>query len=105
MSEGTRIVLVRHGESLAQELGFLGGHRGCQGLSARGRVQAGALRDRLAATGELADASALYASEMLRAIETAEIIRPALGELDVISDCDFCEGHPGDADGMRWAEL
>ena len=47
--EGTRIVLVRHGESRAQELGILGGHDGCQGLSDRGRRQVAALRDRLAA--------------------------------------------------------
>jgi 2,3-bisphosphoglycerate-dependent phosphoglycerate mutase len=69
--EGTRIVLVRHGESLAQELGILGGHTGCTGLSTRGRRQAGALRERLASTGELAGAAALYASVMPRAIETA----------------------------------
>src|SRR5688572_9963246 len=31
--EGTRIILIRHGESRAQELGILGGHEGCQGLS------------------------------------------------------------------------
>ena len=60
--EGTRIVLVRHGESRAQELGILGGHDGCQGLSDVGREQVGRLRDRLAATGELSEATALYAS-------------------------------------------
>ena len=57
--EGTRIVLVRHGESVAQDLGFLAGHSACQGLSAHGRRQVGALRDRLEASAELADASAL----------------------------------------------
>jgi probable phosphoglycerate mutase len=103
--DGTRIVLVRHGESRAQELGILGGHTGCQGLSARGREQVEALRDRLEATGELADATALYASVMPRAIETAEIIAPALGHLEVRSECHFCEGHPGDADGLSWAEV
>ena len=46
--EGTRIVLVRHGESRAQELGILGGHDGCTGLSDLGREQVGRLRDRLA---------------------------------------------------------
>lgn len=71
--EGTRIVLVRHGESRAQELGFLGGHDGCQGLSDRGRRQAVLLRDRLRSTGELADASVLYSSLMPRAVETAAI--------------------------------
>jgi probable phosphoglycerate mutase len=105
VAEGTRIILVRHGESRAQELGFLGGHDGCKGLSDTGRQQVEQLRDRLASTGELADASALYSSVMPRAVETAEIIAPALGGLDVEQECDFCEGHPGEADGLTWAEL
>lgn len=96
---------MRHGESRAQELGILGGHQGCQGLSDTGRRQVTLLRDRLAESGELAGAVALYASVMPRAIETAEIIAPALGGLEVRSECDFCEGHPGDADGLTWAEL
>lgn len=103
--DGTRIVLVRHGESLAQAQGFLGGHAGCQGLSDRGREQVAALRDRLEATGELAEASVLYASVMPRAVETAEILSPALNGLEVRQECDFCEGHPGDADGLTWTEL
>ena len=42
---------------------------------------------------------------MPRAIETAEILSPALGGLEVRPECDFCEGHPGEADGLTWAEL
>jgi probable phosphoglycerate mutase len=103
--EGTRIVLVRHGESRAQELGILGGHDGCQGLSLRGQRQAEALRARLEASGELSGATALYASVMPRAIETAQIIAPALGGLDVVRECDFCEGHLGEADGLTWAQV
>jgi broad specificity phosphatase PhoE len=103
--EGTRIVLVRHGESRAQELGILGGHSGCTGLSATGRQQVTRLRDRLLDSGELAEATALYASVMPRAIETAEIIAPALGGLEVRPECHFCEGHPGEADGLSWQEL
>ena len=103
--KGTRIVLVRHGESRAQELGFLGGHDGCQGLSDRGRQQVAFLGERLAATRELHDAVALYSSVMPRAVETAQLLAPALGGLEVRSECDFCEGHPGEADGLTWAEL
>ncbi len=103
--EGTRIVLVRHGESVAQDLGFLGGHDGCKGLSEVGRQQVSLLRDRLLDTGELADATALYSSLMPRAVETAELLAPALGGLPVRQECDFCEGHPGDADGLTWDEL
>ena len=25
--------------------------------------------------------------------------------MDVRRECDFCEGHPGEADGLTWAEL
>jgi broad specificity phosphatase PhoE len=103
--EGTRIVLVRHGESVAQSLGFLGGHDACRGFSELGREQVGLLRDRLAGSGELAGASALYASVMPRAIETAEILSSTLNGLEVRAECDFCEGHPGEADGLTWAEL
>lgn len=105
MALGTRIVLVRHGESLAQERGILGGHQGCEGLSGRGRAQVQALADRLAATGELADAHHLYASLLPRAIETAELIAPVVGGHDVVRECGFCEGHPGEADGMTFDEL
>lgn len=102
---GTRIVLVRHGESRAQELGILGGHGSCTGLSERGRRQVEALRDRLLASGELAGADHLYASLLPRAIETAEILAPAVGDHEIVRECAFCEGHPGEADGMTFAEL
>lgn len=104
---GTRLILVRHGESMAQEGSFLGGHDGCTGLSARGRQQAERLRDRLAASGELAGTTAVYASLLPRAIETAEILAPALGDgaLPLVTDCGFCEGHPGEADGLTFAAL
>lgn len=103
--EGTRIVLVRHGESVAQEQGFLGGHTSCRGLSDRGRQQVERLRDRLQASGELSGASVLYASVLPRAVETGEILAPALGGLDIRPECDFCEGHVGEADGLTWAQL
>ena len=73
-------------------------------MSDVGRAQVEVLRDRLASTGELRDATALYASVMARAVETAAIIAPAVGGHGVIEDCDFCEHHPGEGDGMRWDE-
>ena len=98
--EETRIVLVRHGESLAQQRRIVGGHSGCRGLSDRGRAQVEALRDRLADSGELAGATALYSSVMARAAETADILAPALDGLAVRRDCDFCESHPGEGAGL-----
>jgi broad specificity phosphatase PhoE len=56
----------------------------------------------LSATGELGRVDALLASILPRAVETAELIAPALG-LDpdsVDQDCDLCELHPGECDGM-----
>ncbi|HEX6420431.1 MAG TPA: histidine phosphatase family protein [Acidimicrobiales bacterium] len=100
--EGTRIVMVRHGESLAQEQRIVGGHKGCRGLSQRGRAQVTALRERWAAGREITGDVALYASVMPRAVETAEILASALGGPGVIRDCDFCEHHPGEGDGLTW---
>jgi probable phosphoglycerate mutase len=102
----TRIVLVRHGQANAFTEQFVAGHKSCTGLSEFGRRQVEALRDRLARTGELADAEVLYASLMERARQTAEIIAPALGDLPIIQDCGVCEIHPGEeADGMAWDEF
>jgi 2,3-bisphosphoglycerate-dependent phosphoglycerate mutase len=99
----TRLFLVRHGESVAQVEGFVSGHDTCRGLSDLGRVQVSALRDRLARTGEIA-ADVVLTSILPRAIETAEIISSAIGGGDAIQDCDLCEIHPGDGEGLSWAE-
>jgi probable phosphoglycerate mutase len=98
-------VLIRHGESEATVNQVVGGHSGCTGLSPLGRKQVEALRERLDASGELADAAALYASVMPRAVETAEILAPALGDLSVVQECGVCEIHPGEADGLTWQEF
>jgi probable phosphoglycerate mutase len=98
----TRLVLIRHGEAQAFLDSVVAGEKGCRGLSDLGRQQAEKLRERLARTGELAETDALYASILPRAIETAQIISPAVGAHEVEQDCDLCELHPGEADGMRW---
>lgn len=100
----TRIVLVRHGESVAQAGGFVGGHEGCRGLSDLGRRQVAALADRLSA-GELGTVAHVYSSVMARAVETAELLAPAVGHREATQDCALCELHPGDADGMAWEEV
>lgn len=101
----THLVLVRHGEADCNVRGVIGGHVGCTGLSPLGIAQAEALGDRWQATGEMRDASALYASVLPRAIQTAEILAPALGDLPLTSDCALCELHPGESDGMSWMEF
>jgi probable phosphoglycerate mutase len=50
-----------------------------------------------------------------RAIETAELLAPALGSIGadgifgppptLNTECGFCELHPGDADGLTWEEF
>jgi probable phosphoglycerate mutase len=74
----TSVVLIRHGESLANAGRLIGGPRSCGGLSALGRAQVEALGRRLKSTGEL-DGCVLMSSHFRRAVETASIIGAALG--------------------------
>lgn len=98
-----RLFLVRHGDAHAGFHGVIGGPRGCAGLTDLGRRQAAALRDHLATTGRV-QADVLLASTIPRAIETAEIIAPGLGIATFARECDLCEVHTGEADGLEWAE-
>ena len=101
----TRLVLVRHGESRATVERFVGGPRSCTGLTDHGRRQAEALRNRLSA-GHDVEATALFASNFPRALETANIIAPAVGSLPVAVDSGWGEHDPGpDCDGMTYDEF
>lgn len=99
----TRLFLIRHGESVAQVEGFVSGHDTCRGLSDLGRRQVQALHDRLARSGEIS-ADVLLTSILPRAIETASIIASAIGGHEPVQDCDLCEIHPGDGEGLTWPE-
>lgn len=100
----TRLVLVRHGEANVAVEGVVGGHDGCTGLSPLGRTQAERLRDRLARTKEIV-ADVLVSSVLPRAVETAQIIAPALGiDAPIDQRCDLCELHPGESDGLTWEQ-
>jgi broad specificity phosphatase PhoE len=111
----TRVVLIRHGEAVCNVSGVCGGRLGCTGLTDRGRAQVETLRDRLLLTGELAGTDVLYASLLPRAIETAELLAPALAARDgeggtaralvPRTECGLCELHPGDADGLSWEQF
>lgn len=101
----TRLLLIRHGESVAQVKGFLSGHNTCVGLSDLGRTQAHALRDRLVATGELGPLDLVYTSNLERATETADIISPAFGETPRVNECDWCEIRAGAAEGLTYEEF
>jgi probable phosphoglycerate mutase len=99
------MVLIRHGESLATQSRTLAGYRSCKGLTELGRTQAARLRDRLARSGEIS-ADVLVASNFARAIETAEIIAPALGGLSPIIDPGVGEHDPGPiCDGLTFKQF
>lgn len=100
----TRLVLVRHGEPVAATLGLVGGPIGDTGLTDAGRSQVRAIAERLAASGELGVVDALYASSLRRAIETAELLAPALGSPEVRVRHDLREHDPGEMDAMLWSE-
>jgi probable phosphoglycerate mutase len=98
-----RLILVRHGAAHAGLHGVIAGPTGCSGLTDHGRRQAEALRDHLLQSGGR-QVDVLVASVLPRAIETARIIAPALGFDDFAQDCDLCEVHTGEADGLAWAD-
>lgn len=80
-------------------------HEASTGLSDLGRLQASALWNRLRSSRELADVDAMYTSVVRRATETAELIAPALGEIPPVPECDWCEIHAGEAEGLPWAQV
>lgn len=92
----THLYLIRHGEAISAVKRTISNTR----LSPFGIQQAERLRDRLAASGEIA-ADVLIASTMLRARHTAEIIAPALG-LPIVFDEEVEEWRDGDADDMSF---
>lgn len=98
----THLYLIRHGEAVCNVVPTLAGMRGDAGLTPRGVLQAQRLRDRLAATGEIA-ADVLISSTLPRARQTAEIIAPALG-LPIVWEDGVQELRPGEADGLPWEE-
>ncbi len=103
---GTRLLLIRHGECVANAEGLAGGPIGDGGLTALGRRQAMALARRLEITRELSHAGAFYTSTLPRAIETGEYVFPAINpDLVAVRDESLCELSVGEADGLTWATV
>jgi 2,3-bisphosphoglycerate-dependent phosphoglycerate mutase len=99
MADATELVLVRHGETdMNRELRFQGQVN--VGLNAIGLMQARRLALRLA--GE--EAHAVYASDLLRARQTAEPIADEL-ELQPVADSGLREQAFGRVDGMRVEDI
>jgi 2,3-bisphosphoglycerate-dependent phosphoglycerate mutase len=96
----TTLVLVRHGETDWNAEGRLQGHTD-RPLNDFGRRQARELADRLAGGDAIA---AVYASDLVRARETAEIVAARLGGLPVAVDPDLREKNWGSWEGLTGDE-
>jgi broad specificity phosphatase PhoE len=94
----TTLLLVRHGETDWNAEGRLQGHTD-RPLTAYGREQAKKLADRL--DGDTI--AAVYASDLSRARETAEIVGERLG-LTVVIDPDLREKNWGSWEGLTGSE-
>lgn len=94
----TRILFVRHGQSEGNAEGRFGGHSATP-LSARGRAQAEATARALA--GERV--TAIYSSDLLRAVETAEPLARELS-LEIGRSEAFRERGVGAMEGLTFQE-
>ena len=99
MRPGTTIYVIRHGETDWNREGRWQGHAPTP-LNATGRAQARALADRLA--GE--ELTAVYSSDLPRALETAEIVAASRGK-EVVADAGLREIDVGSRQGRTSAEL
>ncbi|MDT7602077.1 MAG: 2,3-bisphosphoglycerate-dependent phosphoglycerate mutase [Acidobacteriota bacterium] len=98
MSNTTRVLLIRHGQSEGNAEGRFGGHSATP-LSARGRAQAEATALALASE----KVTAIYSSDLSRAVETAEPLARALG-LEIKRAAEFRERSVGQMEGLTFQE-
>jgi 2,3-bisphosphoglycerate-dependent phosphoglycerate mutase len=99
MEESTRIIAIRHGETLWNVDARIQGHLDID-LNAQGRWQA----DRAAAYLAEEPISAIYASDLSRAFETAQRIA-ARHQLTVTPQKDLRERAFGQFQGMTYTEI
>jgi broad specificity phosphatase PhoE/GNAT superfamily N-acetyltransferase len=106
---GSRLVLLRHGESVSSVERTIGGPLSCTGLSELGHRQAAALAARLADDDTLTDAI-LVSSMYPRAVQTAQAVADAWSSRRGASVSferigDLGEQFPGETcDGMTFEE-
>lgn len=94
-----RLYIVRHGETeLNRQFRFIG--RTDIGLSPKGRSQAKAVADRLRDE----NIKAIYSSDLLRAMQTAEVIAGLLS-INIRSVAGLREIDFGDWEGMTYEEI
>ncbi|XVE87173.1 hypothetical protein DITRI_Ditri18aG0094700 [Diplodiscus trichospermus] len=90
------IVVVRHGETEWNADGRIQGHLDVE-LNEAGRQQAASVAERLSKETKI---SAVYSSDLKRALVTAETIAARCGGLEVITDPDLRERNLGDLQGL-----
>ena len=95
----TRVVAIRHGETDWNAGGRIQGQLDIA-LNAVGRWQAGRLAGALADEG----IDAIYSSDLLRALETAQALARGLA-LPVSTDCGLRERGFGSFEGLSYAEI
>jgi broad specificity phosphatase PhoE len=98
MPESTQVLLIRHGQSEGNAEGRFGGHTSTP-LSPRGRRQAAAT----AATLRSEALSAIYSSDLPRALETAAPLA-ALTGLEVAATDAFRERSVGVMEGLTFED-
>lgn len=98
ISDATRILLVRHGQSEWNAVGRWQGQADPP-LSDQGRLQA---REAARAIGAV---DAVWASDLQRAVETATIIADHVGVGPVVIDTDLRERDAGEFSGLTRAEI
>lgn len=98
MPQTTHVLLIRHGQSEGNAAGRFGGHTATP-LSARGRKQAEATARTLASESF----TAIYSSDLPRAIETAEPLSRLTG-LEIQSTEAFRERSVGVMEGLAFED-
>ncbi|HEY0077144.1 MAG TPA: histidine phosphatase family protein [Pyrinomonadaceae bacterium] len=98
MSDKTQVLLIRHGQSQGNAERRFGGHSPTP-LSERGRAQAEATARALASE----TLAAIYSSDLLRAVETAEPLARSKG-LEIRQTSAFRERSVGQMEGLTFEE-
>ena len=102
--ESTRIIAIRHGETLWNTQNRIQGHIDI-GLNEKGRLQASLVgKSFLGADNPIAEIAAIYSSDLQRALHTAEQIAQAI-QLPITQDIRLRERHFGDFEGKTWADI
>lgn len=90
------IVVVRHGDTEFNATGKIQGHLEV-GLNDKGRLDSAAVAERLSKEPKI---SAVYSSDLRRALDTAEMIATSCGGLEVIKEPALRERHSGVLQGI-----